>query len=89
MDLDPGDGVSWDQVISAAEDVRQRLEAFGLSSFVKTSGGKGLHVVAPLPKAEWPAVKAFCKEGCRSPWPPIRAIAMSPFAIPEKLACIG
>jgi len=62
MDLDPGDGVAWTAVIAAAEEVRQRLRDAGLESFVKTSGGKGLHVVAPLePRADWPAIKAFTK----------------------------
>jgi bifunctional non-homologous end joining protein LigD len=62
MDLDPGDDVTWTSVIAAAEEVRARLKNAGLASFVKTSGGKGLHVVAPIkPKAEWPAVKAFTK----------------------------
>ena len=62
MDLDPGPGVTWPVVIEAALDVRKRLSDAGLESFVKTSGGKGLHVVAPLkPRAEWPEVKAFAK----------------------------
>jgi bifunctional non-homologous end joining protein LigD len=62
MDLDPGDGVSWDAVIEAAREIKERMEAKGLAAFVKTSGGKGLHVVSPLtPKADWPAVKAFTK----------------------------
>ena len=62
MDLDPGDGVTWGEVIEAAGEVRERLRSAGLESFVKTSGGKGLHVVAPLkPDAEWEAVKAFTK----------------------------
>ena len=62
MDLDPGEDVDWTSVIVAAEEVRSRLKDAGLSAFVKTSGGKGLHVVAPVkPKAEWPAVKAFTK----------------------------
>lgn len=62
MDLDPGDGVSWERVIEAAHDVKQRLEEAGLVAFVKTSGGKGLHVVAPLkPRADWTETKAFTK----------------------------
>jgi bifunctional non-homologous end joining protein LigD len=62
MDLDPGDDVPWTDVIAAAGEVRQRLEDAGLAAFVKTSGGKGLHVVSPVrPKADWPAVKAFTK----------------------------
>ena len=62
LDLDPGEGVAWDAVVAAAREVRTRLDDVGLAAFVKTTGGKGLHVVAPLkPKAEWPAVKAFCK----------------------------
>ncbi|BCH17834.1 MAG: DNA ligase D [Mesorhizobium sp.] len=62
MDLDPGEGVSWEAVIEAAVETRDRLKDAGLVPFVKTSGGKGLHVVAPLkPKAEWPGVKAFTK----------------------------
>lgn len=62
MDLDPGEDVSWEAVIEAAVETRDRLKDAGLVPFIKTSGGKGLHVVAPLkPKAEWPAVKAFTK----------------------------
>ncbi|HWK68257.1 MAG TPA: DNA ligase D [Rhizobiaceae bacterium] len=62
MDLDPGENVSWEAVIEAAKETRARLINVGLTPFVKTSGGKGLHVVAPLkPKADWPAVKAFTK----------------------------
>lgn len=62
MDLDPGEGVAWDAVIEAARETRARLGQAGLAAFVKTSGGKGLHVVTPLkPSADWPAVKEFAK----------------------------
>ncbi|MGH7004983.1 MAG: non-homologous end-joining DNA ligase, partial [Alphaproteobacteria bacterium] len=62
LDLDPGDGVSWQAMIEAAQETRERLEQKGFAAFVKTSGGKGLHVVAPIkPRAAWPQVKAFTK----------------------------
>lgn len=62
MDLDPGDGVSWEKVVEAAHETKERLKLAKLEAFVKTSGGKGLHVVAPLkPKAEWPQVKDFTR----------------------------
>ncbi|MEG0184107.1 MAG: DNA ligase D [Stenotrophomonas sp.] len=62
FDLDPGEGVSWAQVKRGARDVRDRLQQVGLHSFVRLSGGKGVHVVVPLqPKADWDATKAFCE----------------------------
>ena len=62
FDLDPDPGVSWERVMDAIRDVRDRLEALGLRSFLKTTGGKGLHAVAPIqPKHGWDEVKAFCK----------------------------
>ncbi|WP_343650554.1 DNA ligase D [Stenotrophomonas sp.] len=62
FDLDPGDGVSWAQVRTGARDVRDRLLQVGLQSFVRLSGGKGVHVVVPLqPKADWEQAKAFCE----------------------------
>ncbi|RST87481.1 DNA ligase D [Aquibium carbonis] len=62
MDLDPGEGVTWDEIVAAAREVRERMEAEGLACFLKTSGGKGLHVVSPLePRAGWEAVKGFAK----------------------------
>ena len=48
FDLDPGEGVKTPEIVAAALDMRDRLEAFGLASFCRTSGGKGLHVVVPL-----------------------------------------
>ncbi|PZM11562.1 non-homologous end-joining DNA ligase [Rhizobium tubonense] len=60
MDLDPAEDVGWPEVIAAAQQLRKHFAASGLASFVKTSGGKGLHVVAPLtPAASWPDVKEF------------------------------
>jgi bifunctional non-homologous end joining protein LigD len=60
FDLDPGEGVGWDAVVQGAVDVRDHMRALGLESFVKTSGGKGLHVVVPIrPKASWDEAKVF------------------------------
>ncbi len=62
MDLDPGEGVAWTRVVEAAFEIKERLERLGLTPFVKTSGGKGLHVTTPLkPKADWDALKTFTK----------------------------
>lgn len=63
FDLDPGEGVAWDKVVNGALDIRERLKTYGLESFVKTTGGKGLHVVAPIaPKLDWDIVKDFAKD---------------------------
>ncbi len=62
FDLDPGENIRWEFVIDAAYDVRERLATLGLQSFVKTSGGKGLHVLVPIqPDADWDEVKSFTK----------------------------
>jgi bifunctional non-homologous end joining protein LigD len=62
MDLDPAEDVPWTALIECALEVRERLGALGLESFVNTTGGKGLHVVVPLkPKAGWDEVKAFAQ----------------------------
>ncbi|HEX8641774.1 MAG TPA: non-homologous end-joining DNA ligase [Allosphingosinicella sp.] len=62
FDLDPGEGIGFEAVVAAALDVRARLERLGLVSFIKTTGGKGLHVVVPLdPVHAWPQVKGWSK----------------------------
>lgn len=58
FDLDPGEGVAWPRMIEAAMLTRSLLQELGLKSWLKTSGGKGLHVVVPLaPKHDWAVVK--------------------------------
>jgi bifunctional non-homologous end joining protein LigD len=61
FDIDPGEQVGWAEVIAAARDVRQRLAAIGLESFVKLTGGKGLHVVLPIDGADWKEAKTFAQ----------------------------
>ena len=60
FDLDPGEGVGWREVQEGAQLVRTALNELGLPSFLKTSGGRGLHVVVPLKRAYgFDAVKDF------------------------------
>ena len=60
FDLDPDGAVSWKTLASAAEEIRGRLKQLNLTSFLKSTGGKGLHVVVPIrPKHEWPIIKQF------------------------------
>ncbi len=62
FDLDPDDSIAWETLAGAAVEVRKRLKKMGLESFVKSTGGKGLHVVAPIePEHAWPEVKEFTK----------------------------
>jgi bifunctional non-homologous end joining protein LigD len=73
FDLDPDAGLPWPRVTEAALAVREALAGIGLASFVKTTGGKGLHVVVPLtPKLGWTAVKAFSR------WVAERLAALTP-----------
>lgn len=60
LDLDPGEGVDWEMLVEAAGLTRVMLTELGLQSWLKTSGGKGLHVVVPItPRRDFPQVKAF------------------------------
>lgn len=62
FDLDPGPGVAWAEVVKAARQIRKLLEDLKLVSYVRTSGGKGLHVVVPLnPGCDWSIVKPFAR----------------------------
>lgn len=63
FDLDPDPLVKWPQVIDGALQIAGFLNDLGLQSFVKTTGGKGLHVCVPIARRhEWSEVKAFCKQ---------------------------
>jgi DNA ligase D len=63
FDLDPGEGIEFREVVEAAVHLRGELEAYGLVPFVKTSGGKGLHLVVPInPKQTWKQVHAVTGE---------------------------
>jgi len=63
FDLDPGPGVEWRRVRQGAREIRAELRLFGLESFVRLSGGKGLHVVVPVqPKAGWDEAREFADQ---------------------------
>ena len=62
FDLDPGEGVKWPMMQQAAELMRETLTHLQLPAFLKTSGGKGLHVVVPIRRQhDWDTVKGFSK----------------------------
>jgi len=62
LDLDPDVGLDWDEVVRTALELRARLRTLGLESFVKTTGGKGLHVVVPVARrVDWDTFKGFTK----------------------------
>ncbi len=62
IDLDPDESLPWPVLTEAARDVRKRLKSVGLESWVKTTGGKGLHVVIPIePTLAWPEIKEWCR----------------------------
>lgn len=71
FDLDPAPDVPFDQVVQAAKRMRVRLEECGLAPFLKTTGGKGLHVVvaitgSPRKPATWPEAKDFARSLCEA-----------------------
>jgi bifunctional non-homologous end joining protein LigD len=58
FDLDPDEAIAWNTLADAAQELRSRLKQLKLASYVKSTGGKGLHVVAPIePEFEWPVIK--------------------------------
>lgn len=62
LDLDPAPGVPWSRVVAGAEAIRELLQDAGLASWCKVSGGKGVHVVAPLDRRlDWAAHAAFAR----------------------------
>ncbi|HZC42548.1 MAG TPA: DNA ligase D, partial [Acidobacteriaceae bacterium] len=63
FDLDPDEAIPWKTLAESAKEVRSRLKDCKLESFLKTTGGKGLHIVAPIrPEHEWAVVKEFAHE---------------------------
>ncbi|TVP45596.1 MAG: DNA ligase D [Gemmatimonadales bacterium] len=66
FDLDPGDGVTWSEVRSAAVHLREILADLGLESFLRTTGGKGLHLVLPIVRrSTWDEVRGFSQDLAR------------------------
>ncbi|MGP0094012.1 MAG: non-homologous end-joining DNA ligase [Xanthobacteraceae bacterium] len=61
FDLDPGPGTGWEDIIRAAREVHRRLSDLNLVAFLKTSGGKGLHVVLPVRPTPWNEAKDFAR----------------------------
>jgi bifunctional non-homologous end joining protein LigD len=67
FDLDPDPAVPWPRVVAGARQVRAFLDDLGLESFLKTTGGKGLHLVVPIDRRhDWDESKAFCRQVAES-----------------------
>ena len=61
FDLDPGPGVTWKRIVQAATQLNETLVRLRLPTFLKTSGGKGLHITIPIePNIDWDSAKSFC-----------------------------
>jgi bifunctional non-homologous end joining protein LigD len=62
LDLDPDVGLPWPRMIEAAHEIKERLEALDLPTFLKVTGGKGLHIVVPIAASlTWDQLKPLCK----------------------------
>ena len=62
LDLDPDESLPWNTIVESAQAIRAFLKELRLESFVKTTGGKGLHIVAAIePAAEWPDIRLFAR----------------------------
>ncbi len=84
IDLDPGERVSWADVVDAARLVRSLLRVLDLECFVKTTGGRGLHVVVPLePSADWSACLEFARAFALS------LVRRKPATFTERFAKLG
>jgi bifunctional non-homologous end joining protein LigD len=84
MDLDPGDDIGWREVVAASRIVRAMFTALGLASFVKTTGGRGLHVVVPLtPHADWSACLDFARAFAQA------LVRRRPALFTERFAKVG
>jgi len=84
VDLDPGERVRWPAVVAAAKLVRQLLSALDLDAFVKTTGGRGLHVVVPIaPRADWSECLAFARAFAQA------VVRKRPEIFTERFAKVG
>lgn len=62
FDFDPDDDVAWEEIVKSAQEMRTLLRKMGFCGFLKTTGGKGLHVVVPIePTLDWAQAKEFTR----------------------------
>lgn len=89
FDLDPGEGIKWKKIVDTAFMIREELEKYDLVSFVKTTGGKGLHVVVPIIRRyDWEYVSLFAKTFSQyivNKYPTDYANVMSKFKRKQKI----